>query len=323
MIGTILRWCTLACALVAGGAAAQTFPERPVRFIVPNPPGGSNDATARALAQALSEIWPHGIVIDNRGGAGGNIGTQAAATATPDGYTYLLTPPGPMTINPSLHKKLSFDPQKDFVPIALLATVPIVLIINPKVPASNLRELVALAREQNGAMNFASSGVGSTHHLAAVLFSKMANIRLQHVPYRGAAPAMNDLIAGHVPILFDNLPTVIPHVQSGTARAIAVASPERLPSLPGIPTFAEAGMPDFEASSWFGLFAPSGTPADIVAKVTADVRKTLARPDVRKTFEDMGERVGTLTDAAFASFVKKEAEKWAEVVRISGASVAE
>ena len=177
MIKTILIGCMLACAPAVGPVAAQTFPERPVRFIVPNPPGGSNDATARALAQALSEIWAHGIVIDNRAGAGGNIGTQAAATATPDGYTYLLTPPGPMTINPSLHKKLPFDPQKDFVPIALLATVPIVLIINPKVPASNLRELVALAKEQEGAMNFASSGVGSTHHLAAVLFSKMANTR--------------------------------------------------------------------------------------------------------------------------------------------------
>ncbi|RKE68245.1 Bug family tripartite tricarboxylate transporter substrate binding protein [Pseudorhodoplanes sinuspersici] len=315
--------CVLALMLAATTVQAQTFPDRPVRFIVPNPAGGSNDGAARTLGQALAEIWPHGVVVENRAGGGGNIGTQAAATSAADGYTFLLTSPGPLTINPSLYKKLPFAPTKDFSPIALVATVPIVLLVNPKVPATNVRELIALAKEKNGQMNFASSGVGSTHHLAAELFKKMTNVRLSHIPYRGAAPAMNDLIAGHVPILFDNLPTVIPHVQSGTVRALAVASPQRLPSLPDVPTFAEAGMPDFEASSWFGLFAPAGTPTDVVAKVIADVKKTLARPDVQKKFEGMGSPVGDLTGDDFAKFLKKETEKWADVIRISGATISE
>ena len=189
-----------------------------------------------------------------------------------------MTSPGPVTINPSLYKKLPFNPPKDLIPIALVATVPIVLMVNPQVPAKNVKELIALAKAKNGTMNFASSGVGSTHHLAAALFAKIADVHLTHVPYRGAAPAMNDLIAGHVPILFDNLPTVVPQVKAGNVRALAVASPARLPSLPDVPTFAEAGLPGFEASSWFGLFAPAGTPADVIAKVTADVKKVLAQP---------------------------------------------
>ena len=315
--------CVLAFVLAATTVQAQTFPDRPVRFIVPNPAGGSNDAAARTLGQALAEIWPHGVVVENRAGAGGNIGTQAVATSAADGYTLLLTSPGPLTINPSLYKKLPFAPTKDFSPIALVATVSIVLLVNPKVQAANVRELIALAKEKNGQMNFASSGVGSAHHLAAELFKKMTNVHLSHIPYRGAAPAMNDLIAGHVPILFDNLSTVIPHVQSGTVRALAVASPQRLPSLPDVPTFAEAGMPDFEASSWFGLFAPAETPTDVVAKVMADVKKTLARPDVQKKFEGMGTPVGDLSGNDFAKFLKKETEKWADVVRISGATVSE
>jgi tripartite-type tricarboxylate transporter receptor subunit TctC len=201
--------------------------------------------------------------------------------------------------------------------------VPIVLLVNPQLPAATVRELIVLAKEKDGQLNFASSGIGSTHHLAAELFKKMTNVRLTHVPYRGAAPAMNDLIAGHVPILFDNLPTVVPQVQSGTVRALAVASPERLPSLPDVPTFAEAGMPDFEVSSWFGLLAPAGTPTDVVAKIIADVKKTLARPDVQKKFDEMGSPVGNLTGDAFAKFLKEETEKWADVVKISGATVSE
>lgn len=245
----ILALCACVFALQSNSAISDPFPSRPVRFIVPNPPGGSNDAAARTLAQALSEMWQHPVVVENRAGAGGNIGAQAAAASPPDGYTYLLSSPGPIAINSSLYKKLSFDPQKDFVPIALVATVPIVLMVNPKVPAATVKELIALAKRENGKMNFASSGVGSTHHLAAELFKNMAGVTLHHVPYRGAAPAMSDLVAGHVPILFDNLPTVIPQVQAGNVRALAVASPRRLPSLPNVPTFAEAGVEGFEASS--------------------------------------------------------------------------
>jgi tripartite-type tricarboxylate transporter receptor subunit TctC len=254
----MLALCACLLTLQSNIASSEPFPSRAVRFIVPNPPGGSNDAAARALAHALSEIWRHPVVVENRAGAGGNVGAQTAASSPPDGYTYLLSSPGPIAINSSLYKgKLPFDPQKDFVPIALVATVPIVLMVNRHVPAATVKELIALSKREKGRMNFASSGIGSTHHLAAELFRKMVGVTLNHVPYRGAAPAMNDLVAGHIPILFDNLPTVIPQVEAGNVRALAVASPKRLPSLPSVPTFSEAGVAGFEASSWFGLLAPA------------------------------------------------------------------
>jgi tripartite-type tricarboxylate transporter receptor subunit TctC len=303
----------------AGTGYAQTFPDRAIRFIVPNPAGGSNDAAARILANALSELWPHGVVIENRGGGGGNVGAQAAATAPADGYVLLLTSPGPLTINPSLYKRLLFDPEKDFAPLALVATVPIVLMVNPKVPANTLRELIAPAKREQGKLNYASSGIGSTHHLAAALFKTMANVELQHVPYRGAAPAMNDLIAGHVPMLFDNISTVIPQVRAGSVRALAVASPQRVPSLPEVPTFAEAGLPDFEASSWFGLVAPSETSPAILTKITADVKKVVALPEVQRRFEETGAQAGAIFAQDFGRFLRKERDKWAEVIKASGA----
>ena len=298
---------------------AQTFPDRAIRFIVPNPAGGSNDAAARILANALSDLWPHGVVIENRGGGGGNVGAQAAATAPADGYVLLLTSPGPLTINPSLYKRLPFDPEKDFAPVALVATVPIVLMVNPKVPANTVQELIALAKREQGKLNYASSGIGSTHHLAAALFKTMANVELQHVPYRGAAPAMNDLIAGHVPMLFDNISTVIPQVRAGSVRALAVASPQRVPSLPEVPTFAEAGLPDFEASSWFGLVAPSETSPAILTKITADVQKVVALPEVQRRFEETGAQAGAIFAQDFGRFLRKERDKWAEVIKASGA----
>jgi len=319
----VLALCALLFALPPTTAGSETFPSRSVRFIVPNPPGGSNDAAARALAQALSEIWLHPVVIENRAGAGGNIGVQVAAMAPPDGYTFLLSSPGPITINPSLYKKLPFDPEKDFVPIALVATVPIVLMVSTKTPAKTVGELVSLAKEEDGRMNFASSGIGSTHHLAAELFKKMTNVNLKHVPYRGAAPAMNDLIAGHVPILFDNLSTVIPQVRAGNVRALAVASAKRLESLPDVPTFEEAGVPGFEASSWFGMLALTGTPPDVVSKVVADVRSALLRPDVQKSFEATGAQPGAVFGQDFRKFMKTETEKWADVIKTAGIPVIE
>jgi tripartite-type tricarboxylate transporter receptor subunit TctC len=302
-----------------GPCYAQAFPDRAIRFIVPNPAGGSNDAAARILANALAELWPHGVVIENRGGGGGNIGAQAAATAPADGYVLLLTSPGPLTINPSLYKRLPFDSEKDFAPVALVATVPIVLMVNPKVPANTVQELIALAKREQGKLNYASSGIGSTHHLAAALFKTLANVELQHVPYRGAAPAMNDLIAGHVPMLFDNISTVIPQVRAGNVRALAVASPQRVPSLPDVPTFAEAGLPDFEASSWFGLVAPSATSPAILTKITADVKKVLALPEVQHRFEETGAQAGAIFAQDFGLFLRKERDKWAEVIKASGA----
>jgi tripartite-type tricarboxylate transporter receptor subunit TctC len=307
-----------------GVAAAQKFPDRPVRIVVPNPPGGSNDGAARIVGQGLQDlVWPGGIVIENRAGGGGNIGAHAVATATPDGYTLLLTSPGPIVINPFLYKRLPFDPQKDFVPIALVARVPIVLMVNPNVPARSVRELIALIRRESGKLVYASSGLGSTHHLAAELFQKMANVTLQHVPYRGAAPAMNDLIAGHVPILFDNITTVIPQVKARKVRALAVASAERVPWLPDVPTFAEAGLPDFEADSWFGLFAQREAPAETLAKTQADVTKVITTPAVSRRLEDSGAISGQTFGPEFDAVLRKERAKWSDVVRSSGASAPE
>jgi tripartite-type tricarboxylate transporter receptor subunit TctC len=307
-----------------GVSAAQKFPDRPIRIIVPNPAGGSNDAAARIAGQGLQElVWPSGVVIENRAGGGGNVGAHAAATSAPDGYTLLLTSPGPIVINPFLYKRLPFDPQKEFVPIALVASVPIVLMVNPNVEARSVQELIALIRRENGKLVYASSGVGSTHHLSAELFQKMANVKLQHVPYRGAAPAMNDLIAGHVPILFDNITTVIPQVKAGKVRALAVASAERVSWLPDVPTFAEAGLPEFEADSWFGLFAQSEAPADVLAKTEVDVKKVLTTPAVAQRLEDSGALPGHKFGPEFAAFLQKERDKWSDVIRSAGASAPE
>jgi tripartite-type tricarboxylate transporter receptor subunit TctC len=311
--------------LTSGGAGiAQKFPDRPVRIVVPNPAGGSNDAAARIAGQGLQDlVWPSGVVIENRAGGGGNVGAHAVATSTPDGYTLLLTSPGPIVINPFLYKKLPFDPQKEFVPIALVASVPIVLIVNPNVEARSVKELIALIRRENGKLVYASSGVGSTHHLAAELFQKMAKVTLQHVPYRGAAPAMNDLIAGHVPILFDNITTVIPQVKVGKVRALAVASAQRVPWLPDVPTFAEAGLPEFEADSWFGLFAQREAPAEALSKTVADVKQVLTTPAIARRLEDSGAIPGHTFGPEFDAFLQKERTKWSDVIRSAGASAPE
>ncbi|SPP92904.1 Bug family tripartite tricarboxylate transporter substrate binding protein [Bradyrhizobium vignae] len=319
----VLGLFALAIIVQASAVQAELFPSRTVRLIVPNPAGGSNDAVARLLAEALNETWQQPVVVENRPGGGGNVGTQAAATAPADGYTYLVSSPGPIVINPLLYKKLPFDPAKDFTPIALLASVPIVLIVNPKLQTFTLAELLNLARSQDEDLNYASSGIGSTHHLSAELFKKMTGLKLRHVPYRGAAPAMTDLIAGHVPILFDNLPTVIPQVQAGTVRALAVASPRRLSSLPDVPTFEEAGLPGFEASSWFGVLAPAGTPTEHVAKVTADIARITSSPSFRKSLEATGAEVGGVSGDEFARFMKREAEKWGGVIKSSGTPLIE
>ncbi|SPP92820.1 Bug family tripartite tricarboxylate transporter substrate binding protein [Bradyrhizobium vignae] len=322
MKGVGLLLLALALAVEVSGARAESFPSRTVRLLVPNPAGGSNDAAARLLAEALSETWQQAVVVENRPGGGGNVGTQAAAAAPADGYTYLVSSPGPIVINPSLYKTLPFNPEKDFRPIALLATVPIVLIVNPKLQATTLADLMSSAKKSE-ALNYASSGIGSTHHLSAELFKRMTGLKLGHVPYRGAAPAMNDLIAGHIPILFDNLPTVIPQVQAGTVRALAIASPKRSHSLPDVPTFEEAGLTGFEASSWFGVFAPAGTPTEIIAKVTADIERVTSSPSFRKSLEMTGADVGNVFGEEFGRFLKKEAEKWGGVIESSGIALIE
>ena len=308
--------------LVFGGTAmAQDYPSRPVKIVVPFPAGGSNDIIARILAQKLNERTGQPFLIENRGGAGGNIGADAVATSESDGYTLLLTAPPPLTINAALYRSLPYDPTKAFAPVALVATVPIVLAVHPSIEANNVMELIALAKAKPGTINFGSSGNGSTNHLAGELLKNMAGINIVHLPYRGAAPAMNDLIAGHIPMMFDNIPAVLPQVQAKAIKAIAVASAKRASALPDVPTIAESGLPGFEASAWFGLVAPAKTPAPVLAKLESEVEAILKMPDVQKRFTELGAEPANISGAAFGLFLADETAKWAKIIQSSGATI--
>jgi tripartite-type tricarboxylate transporter receptor subunit TctC len=311
---------TMALALMGPGApvAAAGFPDHPVRIVVPFPAGGSNDVVARFLAMKLYEVWGQQVIIDNRAGAGGNIGAEMVARSAPDGYTLLLTAPPPLAVNQSLYPHLEFDPIADFAPVALVASVQIVLAVNPEVKATDVRGLIALAKATPGKLNFGSSGYGSTNHLAGELFKKLAGIDVVHVPYRGAAPAMNDLVSGHIPILFDNMPGVRAQVLAGAIRPIAVAGAARSPLLPEVPTMAEAGVAGFEASSWFGLVAPAKTPPEVMKALTEAVMKALRDPDLAKKLADVGAEPGTLSGSEFGAYLHAEADKWSKVVRDAG-----
>jgi tripartite-type tricarboxylate transporter receptor subunit TctC len=308
-------------ALQSGNAAAAGFPDRPVRIVVPFPAGGSNDVVARLLAAKLTEIWGQSVVIDNRSGAGGNLGAENVARSAPDGLTLLLTAPGPLAVNQSLFTHISFNPMEDFAPVALIASVPIVLAVNPAVKATTVVELIALAKAAPGTLNFGSSGYGSTNHLAGELFKSLAGINIVHVAYRGAAPAMNDLVAGQIPMMFDNMPAIRPQVLGGTIRAIAIAGTSRSPLFPDLPTMVEAGVPGFEASSWFGLVAPAKTPPDVMKTLIEAVTKALQDPETAKKLADVGAEPGTLSGNAFGTFLRAEADKWGKVVKTSGAKV--
>src|SRR4051812_6921088 len=311
-------------ALVMGSLIAQTahaeFPDRGVKIVVPYPAGGSNDVVARLLGTRLSQLWGQPVVIDNRGGGGGNVGAEAVARSPADGYTLLLAAPGPLVVNQSLYTKLSFNPA-DFTPIALIASVPIVLAVNPDVKATTVSELIALAKASPGKLNFGSSGLGSTNHLAGELLKARAGIDIVHIPYRGAAPAMNDLIAGEMPMMFDNMPAVRPQVQGGKIRALAVAGAARSPLFPELPTMVEAGVTNFEASSWFGLVAPAKVPPDVTKALIEAVTKAMSEPDMVKRLADVGAEPGTLSGDAFGAFLRTEVDKWGEVVKTSGAKV--
>ena len=309
-------------ALLFGGAAtAQDYPSRPVKIVVPFPAGGSNDIIARILAQKLGERTGQTFLIENRAGAGGNIGADAVATSEPDGHTLLLTAPPPLTINAALYKNLPYDPAKAFAPVSLVASVPIVLAVHPSVEASNVMELIALAKAKPGTLNFGSSGNGSTNHMAGELLKSMTGINIVHLPYRGAAPAMNDLIAGHIPMMFDNIPAVLPQVQGKAIKAIAVAGAKRAAALPDVPTVAESGVPGFEASAWFGLVAPAKTPPAVLAKLEGEVDAILKMPDVQKRFTELGAEPGNVSGAAFGTFLAEETAKWTKIIQASGATI--
>ncbi len=322
------RMIAAAACLVAGAALAQTpsWPTRPVRIVVPFPAAGTTDIVARSLGVELQKMWGQPVVIDNRPGAGGNIGADAVAKSAPDGYTLLMGTVGTHAINQALFThngaKMPFDPVKDFAPITLCAAVPNVMVINPKVPASSVAEFIQYAKSHPGQLNMASSGNGTSIHLTGELFKTVTGTYMVHFPYRGSAPALTDLIAGNMNVMFDNLPSALPHIKSGRLKALAVTSRARSAALPGVPTIEEAAkVKDFDASSWFGLFAPAGTPRAIIEKVQSDVAKALAVAEVRERFVAQGAEPGGNTPEQFAAFIRGESDKWTKVVKFANAKV--
>jgi len=316
------RWALGALfACVGTVASAQGYPNRTIRLVVPFPAGGTTDILAREVAQKLTEVFGQAVVVDNRPGAAGNIGSDLVAKSAPDGYTLLMGTVGTHAINPSLYSKMPYDHVKDFAPVVLVAGVPNVLVVNPALPVNSVSDLIKLAKDKPGQINFASSGSGTSIHLSGELFKTMASVDMTHVPYKGSSPALTDLIGGQVQIMFDNLPSALPQIKGGRLRAIAVTSLKRAPVLPDIPTINESGLPGFEASSWFGVLAPAGTPAPIVARINTEVNKWLQSADAREKLLGQGAEAAGGSPEQFASHIRAESEKWAKVVKASGAKV--
>ena len=315
-----------AAALAARSLRAQgAWPTRTVRIVVPFAPGGTTDILARALAPELAKAFGQGVIVDNRAGAGGNLGADIVAKSPPDGYTLVMGTVGTQAINPSLYPKMPYDAAKDFAPVTLVAGVPNVLVMNPaKAKAAGItdvRSLIAYARANPGKLNMASSGNGTSIHRAGELFKSMTGTYMVHFPYKGSGPALLDLVGGTMDLMFDNLPSALPHVKAGKLVALAVTSSERSAALPDVPTVAEAGVKGFEATSWFGLLAPAGTPADIVQRIQQESAKALASPALRERLLSQGAIPGGMPPAEFGRFIATETKKWAAVVKSSGAKV--
>jgi tripartite-type tricarboxylate transporter receptor subunit TctC len=303
---------------IAVHAQPQTYPSKPVRIIAPAPAGGNADAVARTIADRLSTSLGQPFVVDNKPGAAGNIGTEMAASAPPDGYT-LVEIITANTINATLYPKLSFDLSRDFVPVGLAATLPLILVVHPSVPANSVQELIAHAKKNPGKLNYASAGSGTGGHVAAELFKSLTGIEAQHVPYKGATPAVTDLIGGRVDFFFDGMPSALPHVQSGRLRVLAITTKTRSATIPNVPTVAEAGVPGFEVSLWLGFMAPAGTPADIVNKLNKEINDAVASAPVRERFAKLGLEPLTATPQEFGALIRSETAKWAEMIKRSGA----
>ena len=305
----------LCLAVLAASAHAQEFPNRPVRIVVPWPPSGNVDITARTVAPAFGEALGQQVIVENRAGAGGRIGTEAVAKSAPDGYTLLLGSSGTMTAGPAVWKSLSFDPLKDFVAIGPIQTVPIVLTVAPKTPAATFADYVALARAKPGQLSVASAGNGSSNHLAIELFMRRANLKLLHVPYKGSGPALTDLIGSQVESMMDQLTASIGHIREGRIRALAITSLKRSPLLPDVPTLDELGVKGYEAATFTGIFAPAGTPAPVVDKLAQALRKAMANETVRERYRAMGVEVMDMGEAEFAALVREDYAKWLKVAR--------
>lgn len=310
---------TAVCAQVpsSSAGAGPAYPVKAVSLVVPYPPGGSADILARALGQKLSERLGQPVLIENKAGAGTAIGAKAVASAAPDGHTLLLGTVSSHAINPAM-AKVGYDPVKDFVAIAPVAAIPFVLVAHPAVPANNVRDVLEMARAKPGQVGYASAGAGTSNHLAGELLANTTQVNLLHIPYKGSAPALNDVLAGHVPFMFDLLTTALPNIQSGKLKPIAITSRQRNPLQPNLPTAHEGGVKDYEVSAWFGIFAPAGTPAAIVARLNADFTAIVQAPDMQKRLRDMGADPETSTVDAFGRYVRDEAAKWDTVIKKAG-----
>lgn len=322
MLRHAARW--IAAAALAGFAAhalAQAYPTRPVRLVVGFPPGGPTDIIGRLVAKELSGFLKEQVVVDNRAGAGGNIAAEHVARAAPDGYTLLLTHPATHAIAPALYTKLPYDALRDFDPVSQLVTVPNLLVVHPGLGAKSVSELVELARAKPGEINFASGGSGTSGHLSGELFKTLAKVDMVHVPFKGGGPAIAELVAGRVQVMIDNMQSLLPHVRAGRLRALAVTPTVRVATVPELPTIAEAGVPGFEVTSWFGIVVPAGTPRPVVERLHAEAVKTVQVPELVAKLRDLGATPAGTSPAEFGAFIRSEQAKWAPVVKASGAKV--
>ncbi|APX75316.1 hypothetical protein LMG6001_02871 [Achromobacter insolitus] len=307
----------LAAGLVfcTGSAAAQaTWPAQPVKWIVPYPPGGSTDMLARLVSHKLGERLGQPVIVENKAGAGGNVGTDFAVKQPADGYTIVMGNIGPISINPALYPDLPYKPQRDLAPVTMLMSVPNLLVVNPSLPVRSVQELIAYAKKNKEPLDYATPGAGTSLHLAGELFASSAGVRLTHVPYRGSAPGLNDTVAGHVPMMFDNMPSALQLVKAGKLRALAITSTARSPQLPEVPTMAEAGLPGYEIAGWFGVLAPAATPKPIIERLNQELLAVLAMPDVREQINAMGGIISAEGPADFGRYIAAETDKWGALV---------
>ena len=316
-------FCTivLLALLSSANAYAQAYPSRPIHLVVPFPAGGPTDVIARAIGQKLSDAVGQPVVIDNKPGAGGAIGSEAVARSAPDGYTILIGTNSTHSIGPILNPKTPYNVERDFAPVSLVATAPNVLIVSPKLPVNNVRELIALAKAQPGKLNYATSGVGTIVHLSSVLFASMAGIDIVHVPYKGVTQALPDIMSGQIALMFDNIVGVLPRVKAGQEKAIAVTSLKRSSLAPSIPTVAESGLPGYESVSYFGIFAPAGTPKAVVAKLSQDLAQVLKRPDLKELLATQGAEAEGSDPAKLAALVRSDTAKWEKVIKAAGVKI--
>jgi tripartite-type tricarboxylate transporter receptor subunit TctC len=302
-------------AIVVPAFAQSKFPSRPITILVPFAAGGTTDILGRLMARHLATRLGGTVIVDNKPGAGGSVGSSMVAKAAGDGHALLMGTIGTHAINQYLYKKLAYDPFKDFAPVSLVAMVPNVLVVHPSQPYRTVKEMIVYAKANPGKLNYASAGNGTSIHLSGAMFEQMAQVDMIHVPYKGSAPAVADLIAGQTSCMFDNLPSSMPHIKSGALRAIAVTSSKRFPALPNVPTIAESGLPGYDATSWFGLWAPSSTPSELVARLNAEINQILSLPDVKQVMLEQGAEAAPDTPQQFASFIQSEAGKWSKVVK--------